>query len=54
MPFYEFECAKCKKNVSLKLSVKEHDARNYKCPECHSGDIKQIISHVQVQTSKKS
>lgn len=54
MPQYDFECAKCRKNVSVKLSVKDHDAKNYRCPECYSTDLKQVISHVQVQTSKKS
>ena len=54
MPMVEFECGKCKKGFSLKLSVKDHDFKNYQCPDCHGKDIKQLISGVQIQTSKKS
>jgi len=54
MPTYEFYCGKCKKNVSLLLSIGEYESKTYKCPTCGQKRLKQQITHFQTKTSKKS
>jgi putative FmdB family regulatory protein len=54
MPTYEFECNKCAHKFNMIETMKEHDKHEEKCPECGSTDIKNLISTVNVQTSKKS
>jgi len=54
MPFYEFFCEKCKKQFSLKLSLKDYEKKKYTCPKCKSRKVKQQISTFQTKTSRKS
>ena len=54
MPFYEFECKKCRHNFSVAESVEAHEKHHEKCPKCESQDIKRVITKVNVQTSRKS
>ena len=34
MPHYEFYCEKCQKEVTLTVSIAEHERGGYKCPGC--------------------
>ena len=34
MPVYEYHCDKCNREVTLTLSIREHDKRSIKCPKC--------------------
>ena len=54
MPNYEFQCEKCKKTFSEKLTFKEYDQHKVKCPKCGSTSIQQVISSTFAKTSKKS
>ena len=54
MPVYEFECKKCGYKFDLVETINQHDKHREKCPECGSKSIRNIISTVNVQTSKKS
>jgi putative FmdB family regulatory protein len=55
MPDYEFLCRSCSKQFTAHMSIKEHDDQVAECPECKSStDVQRVISHFNVQTSKKS
>lgn len=55
MPDYDFFCQSCKKPFTAHMSIKEHDARMAECPVCNNTkDVQRVISHFNVQTSKKS
>jgi len=34
MPHYDFHCERCKKDVTLTLSIGERERADYKCPGC--------------------
>jgi putative FmdB family regulatory protein len=36
MPVYEYHCDKCEREVTLTLSIREHDKGPIKCPKCGS------------------
>lgn len=54
MPVYEFECKKCSHRFTLEETISQHDKHQEKCPKCGSKSIQNIISTVNVRTSKKS
>jgi len=54
MPTYEYLCEACKKEFTLVLSISEHEQAEVTCPECLSGQTKQIVSTFITKTSKKS
>jgi len=53
MPNYEYRCLDCKKDFSIILSIKEHDAKKAKCPKCGRKKLAQRISHFMTKTSRK-
>lgn len=54
MPTYEYRCQKCRKKFSRVMSISEHETRRIKCPKCGGTKISQLVSNIQVVTSKKS
>ncbi|MBW2056814.1 MAG: zinc ribbon domain-containing protein [Deltaproteobacteria bacterium] len=54
MPTYDFVCTKCKKPVSMNLSLQEYEKGKAKCPHCGSMDLKQQITPFMTKTSRKS
>ncbi|RLB07778.1 MAG: zinc ribbon domain-containing protein [Deltaproteobacteria bacterium] len=54
MPTYEFHCPKCKEDISLILSLKEYEGKEYKCPKCGEKKLEQLITHFMTKTSRKS
>jgi putative FmdB family regulatory protein len=34
MPRYEYHCEKCQREVTLTLSIPEHEKGKVKCPKC--------------------
>ena len=55
MPAYEYQCGKCDEVFVDIQTFAEHDEhRKVKCPKCGSTKVHQLISSVNVQTSKKS
>ena len=55
MPDYEFLCRTCNKQFTAHMSIQEHEGQVAECPECKSSaDVQRVISHFNVQTSKKS
>ena len=54
MPAYEYRCDKCDREVTLTLTIREHEKRQVKCPKCGSKALRPLLSAFMSQTSKKS
>jgi putative FmdB family regulatory protein len=54
MPIYEFICEKCNKPFTLVIKVLEYEKKEFQCPKCKSGKVKQQVTSFQAITSKKS
>lgn len=53
MPVYEFYCKRCKKDVTLTLTVKEREAGAQRCPDCR-GALDPVMATFYSKTSRKS
>ena len=53
MPHYEFYCEKCKKEVTLTLSISEREREGYRCPDCGGKALRPLVGTFFCQTSKK-
>jgi putative FmdB family regulatory protein len=55
MPTYEYECEKCKMAFTVGQTLREYDQHEKpSCPRCGSHVVRQQVTSVHVQTSKKS
>ena len=55
MPTYDFHCAKCKKDFTITLTLKQREKGNIKCPSCKtSGKVQPVFGTFFAKTSKKS
>jgi putative FmdB family regulatory protein len=61
MPYYEYECEQCGKRFEAMQTFEERDRHEeherhkpLTCPKCRSKKVQSLVSHVFVQTSKKS
>jgi putative FmdB family regulatory protein len=54
MPVYEYYCDKCERDVTLTLTVSEHEKGKMKCPKCGSKALRKLLSKFLTQTSRKS
>jgi len=54
MPVYEYYCGQCEREVTLTLSIREHDKGQIKCPKCDGKALRPLLSTFMSQTAKKS
>jgi putative FmdB family regulatory protein len=54
MPVYEYHCDKCDREVTLTLSIREHEKGEIECPKCGGQSLRPLLSGFVSQTSKKS
>ncbi len=54
MPLYEYFCKKCQKEVTIPMSISQHEKGGAKCPECGSRDMKPLVGAFFSKTSRKS
>jgi putative FmdB family regulatory protein len=54
MPLYEYFCETCQKEVTVVMSISEHAKGAATCPQCGGKQMRQLVSTVFTQTSKKS
>jgi len=54
MPHYEFYCERCKKEVTLTLSIGEWDRGDYKCLGCGGKKLEPLMGTFFSQTSRKA
>ena len=53
MPTYDYICRKCKKPVTITLTLREYEEGKTKCPHCGSVSLKQQITSFMTKTSRK-
>jgi putative FmdB family regulatory protein len=51
---YEYHCDKCAREVTLTLSIREHEKGEIKSPKCGGKTLQPLLSAFMSQTSKKS
>jgi len=54
MPVYEYCCDNCRRDVSITLSISEHDKAKATCPQCGNTALRPLVSTFFSQTSRKS
>lgn len=54
MPLYEYFCEKCRKEVTVPMSISEHDKATPPCPECGGREMKPLVGAFFSKTSRKS
>lgn len=54
MPLYEYFCDRCGKEVTVQMSISEHDKGVPACPDCGSRDMKALVGSFFSKTSRKS
>lgn len=54
MPHYEFYCERCKKEVTLILSIGERERGDYMCPGCGDKKLEPRLGTFFSQTSRKA
>lgn len=53
MPTYEYHCPGCKKDLTLTLSLREHDRGAPACPTCGK-PLQPLLGSFFAKTSRKS
>jgi len=54
MPLYEYYCETCKREVTLPMSISEHDKLSVTCPHCQGRDVRPLLGTFFSKTSRKS
>ncbi|HUF91016.1 MAG TPA: FmdB family zinc ribbon protein [Candidatus Limnocylindria bacterium] len=54
MPRYDYYCDACRKEVTLTMSIGEHEKASPACPECTGRPLRPLLGTVFTQTSRKS
>jgi putative FmdB family regulatory protein len=54
MPHYEFYCEKCRKEVSLTLTMGERERGDYQCPDCGGKSLQPLMGAFFSKTSRKA
>lgn len=54
MPLYEYICKNCHIKFSEVLTIKEHETKLLKCPNCKSEDLEKVIEPFFAKTASKT
>jgi putative FmdB family regulatory protein len=54
MPLYEYYCATCKREVTLAMTMSEHDRGDAACPGCGGRPLQPLVGSFFAKTSRKS
>lgn len=54
MPSYVFFCGTCRKEVTLVLTMAEHDRGGHPCPVCGGKRLEPVMSTFFSKTSRKA
>jgi putative FmdB family regulatory protein len=54
MPQYEYFCDHCNKEVTLAMSMSEHDKGGAACPGCGGRGLRPLVGTFFSKTSRKS
>jgi putative FmdB family regulatory protein len=51
MPVYEYHCDKCDREVTLTLTIREHEKGEIKCPKCGGKSLRPLLTSSFVTAS---
>ena len=54
MPLYEYHCEKCQREVSIAMTISQHDKGAAACPQCGSKKLRPLVGTFFAKTSRKS
>jgi putative FmdB family regulatory protein len=54
MPVYKYYCDRCDREVTLTLTISQHEKGKIECPRCGRATLRPLLSAFMSQTSKKS
>jgi putative FmdB family regulatory protein len=54
MPLYEYHCEKCQRDVTIPMTISQHDQGGAVCPHCGATGLRQQLGTIFTQTSRKS
>jgi putative FmdB family regulatory protein len=54
MPQYEYFCDGCNKEVTLSMSMSQHDKGGAACPNCGGGSLRPLVGNFFSRTSRTS
>jgi len=54
MPQYEYFCEKCQREVTLTMTISEHDKNTATCPQCGGTQMRPLVGTFFSKTSRKS
>ncbi|MBI4638426.1 MAG: zinc ribbon domain-containing protein [Candidatus Rokubacteria bacterium] len=54
MPLYEYFCEKCQREVSMAMSISQHDKGDATCPGCGGKELRPLVGTFFSKTSRKS
>jgi putative FmdB family regulatory protein len=54
MPVYEYYCDRCQREVTLTMTIGEHDKQAAACPQCGSTSMRPLVGTFFSKTSRKS
>jgi putative FmdB family regulatory protein len=54
MPLYEYRCDRCAKEVTVPMSIGEHEKGVPACPECGGRQMTPLVGAFFSKTSRKS
>jgi putative FmdB family regulatory protein len=54
MPLYEYYCDTCHKELTIPMTISEHEKGSAACPECGSRTLRPLVGTFFSKTSRKS
>ena len=54
MPLYEYFCEKCKREITIPMTISQHEKGGATCPTCGGTALRPLLGTVFTQTSRKS
>ena len=54
MPVYEYFCETCSREVTIPMTISQHDKGGATCPQCGGTSLRPQVGTVFTQTSRKS
>jgi putative FmdB family regulatory protein len=54
MPLYEYHCEQCQREISIAMTISQHDKGDAACPQCGSRKLRPLVATFFSKTSRKS
>jgi putative FmdB family regulatory protein len=54
MPLYEYYCEQCNKEVTVPMTISQHEKGDVACPQCGGRNLQPLVGTFFAKTSRKS